>query len=106
MGKKQDGFGRVLYSTAIAAKICCDDDEEICEHMEGRNEITVEKADEIKGTAPRARSERSGTTSIPLIEKLLGDGLCDEADDDDDAGAGAKCDNLEISHGVYFRSTR
>ncbi|CAN0432285.1 unnamed protein product [Pylaiella littoralis] len=74
--KKRDGFGKVLYSTAIAAKLREPSDEEIDQHMQRSREKTAEKPEERKGTVTRTPSERSGPTSIPLMSKLLGAGLC------------------------------
>lgn len=48
-----------------------------------------------KGTYSRALGEPSGNTSIPIMVKLLGDGLCA------DQGEG----DIEISDGVYYKHT-
>ena len=61
--------------------------------MDSKKESGGEKAQERDGTFSRAANEPSGNTSIPVMVKLLGDGLCA------DQGEG----DIKISDGVYYK---
>ena len=61
--------------------------------MDSKKDSGGEKAQERGGTFSRAANEPSGNTSIPVMVKLLGDGLCA------DQGEG----DIEISDGVYYK---
>ncbi|CAM9924617.1 unnamed protein product [Scytosiphon promiscuus] len=61
--------------------------------MDGKKESGGEKAQERGGTFFRAAKEPSGNTSIPVMVKVLGDGLrADQGEGD-----------IEISEGVYYK---
>lgn len=62
--KIRGGFGKVLYSAAIVAKLCEPSDEEIRKQMKGSREKTAEKTENRKRTATPAPSEPAyGQTS-------------------------------------------
>ncbi|CAM9919459.1 unnamed protein product [Pylaiella littoralis] len=61
--------------------------------MDSKKESCGEKAQERGGTFSRAANEPSGHTSIPVMVKLPGDGLCA------DQGEG----DIEISDRVYYK---
>ncbi|CAM9107568.1 unnamed protein product [Hapterophycus canaliculatus] len=61
--------------------------------MDSKKESGGEKAQERDGTFSRAANEASGNTSISVMVKLLGDGLCA------DQGEG----DIKISDGVYYK---
>lgn len=94
--KQREGFGKTYYAPAIAAKLCEPWSEESRAFITDRREEAITRAEEKEGTAPRAPSEKSECPSLPLMVKLLGDGLCTEP------GA----DSLEIASGVGFRRSK
>ncbi|CAN0399796.1 unnamed protein product [Pylaiella littoralis] len=84
---------KLYSSTKITARLVEPWQDGSRERMDSKKESGSEKAQERGGTSSRAANEPSGNTSIPVMVKLLGDGLCA------DQGEG----NIEISDGVYYK---
>ncbi|CAN0085292.1 unnamed protein product [Pylaiella littoralis] len=86
---------KLYSSTKITARLVEPWQDESREWMDSKRESGGEKAQERGGTFSRAANEPSGNTSIPVMIKLLDDGLCA------DQGEG----DIEISDGVYSKRT-
>ncbi|CAB1105429.1 unnamed protein product [Ectocarpus sp. CCAP 1310/34] len=84
---------KLYASTKIIARLVEPWQDGSREWMERKRESGGEKAQERDGTLSRAANEPRGNTSIPVMVKLLGDGLCT------DQGKG----DIEISDGVYYK---
>ncbi|CAM9931426.1 unnamed protein product [Ectocarpus sp. 4 AP-2014] len=84
---------KLYSSTKIIARLVEPWQDGSREWMDSKKESGGEKAQERDGTFSRAANEPGGNTSIPVMVKLLGDGLCA------DQGEG----DIEISDGVYYK---
>ena len=89
----REGYGKILYSTAILTVLCEEGDAEIGERVENSGGEAGVRGKLAEGTAPTARRAPTGITTTPIMDNLLADGLCDKPGDD----------VLEVAFGVYFK---